>query len=404
MCGAVLEVDVTAKVQSDDGAIDTTRAARMSTGAATTGPTLVMEVPLDLGADYLGPTVWEPDVQKANAQMFWVTPPIVASPAFEKASAILRVGLEGGGGTITAGAVHDDRILGLWSTDRNSYFPSGPPVEYTPPPELVSACGGAEQYRPLPDSNNEFTPFPNVAAAKAGVAGTWVRCFDNVVSDHAGFQILPDGSWRRLGFDNGELVARSGFGEEGVLRFWDNGPGKFQVDFTPFGRLSDSDMSLFSGSTTFASNRALAFWSQNEWPGAVYMPTTMPVSAAAPEYAAGERAGQAACADTEQGILPYAEARAALSGNYVLCSGELREGVARIQFDATDVDLFGLDGVLITHQHYEPQPDEGPAVGVNVGSGDQWRQWWVVASRNPLKLSIGEAGGAEKAAVFSATP
>ena len=118
----------------------------------------------------------------------------------------------------------------------------------------------------------------------------------------------------------------------------------------PFGRRADSQDGTWSDVTAPAWEPALRFSSANgEWPVAVYQRTTLPVRAAAPDYADGERAGATACSRTEQGIVPsLQESLALLSGDFVLCSGATRS-----HFDASSLQMQREDGSVIRQTTFQ---------------------------------------------------
>lgn len=275
------------------------------------------------------------------------------------------------------------------------------PVPFRPDALLADACGGA--FDAL-DEARDYQPFPSAEAAAAALARTWVRCIDDVVSDHAGVQIHADGSWNDLSVANGELIARQGFDHEGSLRMFGIGgdatPGLYGFDLLPDG----VDLG-FRKSSAAASDRALIF-ATNPWgdTSAVYLPTSLPVRAAAPsEYAAGERAGETACSSLEQGVITSSqESLSVLSGDFVLCSGALIRGVPRLHFDGAEVEFRTRDGQRLGRAPYSVQIDfndrlwlllESPVLGP--------LQWGVLLSRRPRKLWIEASGGS---AVFSALP
>jgi hypothetical protein len=305
-----------------------------------------------------------------------------------------------------AAVIYDSRrILGVWAPNGSSPV-SGPPYPYTPDPLLASECAGAEQYEG--GRQPPFTAYPSPDAALAGMVGTWARCRDPLPSSHAGLQILPDGSWRDFTVEGGELVARRGFEHEGFLHVVgggssDGASGAYGLDLWPFGRRADgNDTSCCDGSGTHAWEPALVFLSDvEEWPAAVYRRTTLPVRAAAPEYADGERAGAAACAHTEQGIVPTGEESASLlSGDFVLCSGALGNGATRLRFGPASVELGRDDGSSVSRASYELHTmNAGLSLSLTGESGRF--DWYIVASRKPLKLWIDDS---TNTAVFSALP
>jgi hypothetical protein len=159
---------------------------------------------------------------------------------------------------------------------------------------------------------------------------------------------------------------------------------------------------------THASSRALVFGSSNEgWPAAVYLPTALTPSSEPPLYADGERAGEAACAQGESGIVTSAEeSAAALTGEYVLCSGSLPGDIAKIRFGEASLELVRADGSVLGTPSYTVDATYAPGgVQAQVGGSDDFRNWYVVASRHPRKLWIQQSADyTMHSAVFSALP
>jgi hypothetical protein len=395
-CGAVLHVDVNVTVRTADGVIEAT------SGVLAKHPGgRVLHVPLpDLAEDHRGRVNWGTYPEFPNG-LFGSDPVNTDTP-------VLEVAFDYQDDPFAA-VIHEGRVLGAWARNRWD-LPSGPPVDYTPPPELTTACDGAERFLPAQSGSVQYTSYPSADAAKAGIAGAWARCRDDAPSNHVGIQILPDGSWRRLALENGELVARSGFEEEGTLRLTERTPMNdhpgFEVSLAPFGRHPDSELASYSGDSFLAWDQALVIPSSADgWPGAVYLPTTLRVRSPVAEFADGERAGETACAHGEQDMLPGIESAATLTGDYVLCSGALNSGVTRIHFDETEVDLLDADGGLIgryshTLDAMNGPPDETPRLRLMLRRGDERRQWSIVVSRSPMKIRITEG----TTAVFSAMP
>ena len=182
-------------------------------------------------------------------------------------------------------------------------------------------------------------------------------------------------------------------------------PGPYQVRLDPFGRRYEGNEANGPDFTTVASADVLRFdgFGPN-WPAAVYLPTTAPVRSSAPEYADGERAGPAACEHVERGIVSTnADWATILTGDFVLCSGSLRDGLARIHFDESSLTLLRADGTVILEQSYDE-----PIAALIRGARFQYPpelDWWVEASRSPLKLWISESSDTRlNVAIFSALP
>lgn len=353
---------------------------------------------------YLAPAPWAPDATFAES---WRTKAALErfgpTLGFPHSLVIYFDFQEGSQALVRAYAFADDRVIGVWDSDELA-IPPGPPLTFTPSVQLAGDCVGAE---PFQGEALEYTPFSSATEALEGMTGTWTRCLDHEASEHVGLRVLPDGSWQELSLDSGELVARRGFGHEGYLHLVDtseiNGrPGLFYVGLLP-------SSSRYTG--THASERALVFRSEHEfWPAAVYLPATLPVRAELPAHADGERAGVAGCESAESGIVSgFDELAAALTGEYVLCSGALGDGIARIRFGASSLELMDIDGSLVSAPTYELSTLNSPLfdlfvyaeLGLRVASPERVQQLSVVASRHPRKLWI-QIG--EQSAIFSALP
>jgi len=336
VCSREIELQ-SVTIRTSDGGIDVQVPARIRQGDPDA---LELKVTLPaLPEAYLASAVWPPDVKWARV---WAAAYDLAPQDGSSPSLVVSFNFDGPSPGVRAAAFEGGDVIGAWDTDARA-APPGPPVPYTPSPPLTSACVGAEAFQ---GETVEKPSFPTAAAALGALTGTWARCLDHATSDHVGLRILPDGSWQQLGLESGELVARSGFGHEGFLEFHDDsgitgGASSYQAVLLPSGRHYGTPRSDFDDFSTPASERALIFRSVEEgWPAAVYLPTTLPVRAEPPAYAEGERAGAEACEQGEAGIMPTIEQTAAtLTGEYVLCSGELRGGVSTIRFGESSLEL-----------------------------------------------------------------
>jgi hypothetical protein len=279
------------------------------------------------------------------------------------------------------------------------------PSLYLPDAAFADLCSSATQFV---GAELDYTPFPDVASAVPGVAGTWLRCYDNDDSTHAGVQISPDGSWRDFIVDAGELVARSGFEHEGFVHALDGGvvnpdsPGLVHLDLRPYGLDYESLPRGGNKLGTWASERALVF--QTNGGTAVYLRVALPVRDVAFGYADDERAGSAACLTGEQRIIPTLDESAAmLRGDFVRCRGSLRDEPDQLHFEASSVELRRADGGTIRVRPFEGNDANGELLSFTLpGEGLDWQFWFVVVSRRPQKLWIKQADDTD--AVFSALP
>ncbi|HKO91672.1 MAG TPA: hypothetical protein VJU61_10990 [Polyangiaceae bacterium] len=402
ICASLLEIEAL-EVRSSDGVI----VARMPARVRAPGSVLLLDATLPpLPDGYLGQAAWAG---------YASIPPLLADfadPAPSGAAPTLRVAIEQGFAPpyTQAGVFHGQDISGFWTTQPMG-LPFGPPTPYTPSAPLAAECAGADVFA---DERRAYTPFSDAAAALQGIAGTWLRCRDNAASAHAGLEILPDGSWHHFELEGGELVARFGFEHEGFVEVSyslspneppdTQGPGPYDVRLEPLGRRFEGNVWFGADSMTGASEEALVFnmYGPN-WPAAVYLPTSAPVRAAAPEYADGQRAGAAACERGERGIVSTNEELASLlTGDFILCSGTPRDGLARIHFEESSVTLLRADGsVILSHAYEEP-------IAARVRRGELFGEpllWRLLASRSPLKLWIDDGvDDRSNVAVFSALP
>lgn len=403
-CGSYLTIDALT-VRSPDDVVLAQVPARLALQYPQPGQAMLLATLPTLPSEYTGPALWPLDEPRASGQL--AAYDIAAHSTDGSPGLYVSYQLDSSPAELLAGIYDDGRVLGIWST-REDDLPSGPPTLYTPDALVTNACVGAESFQ---SNSFEATPFPSIAAATAGISGTWARCTDSAPSSHAGLQILPDGTWRDFTIEAGELVARSGFEHEGFLGWNPLGspiPNLFQASLLPMGRHPESHRSSWDDVSMGASDRALVFPGGPEgWPAAVYLPTTLPVRATPPEYADGERAGAAACTRTEHGIVPTLEESATLlSGDFVLCSGSLHGGVTRLHFGPTSVELQNADGGILATLSTEVSTMNAPRLGLALtGADPDARSWSVIVSRQPLKLLIAESSfGPTSTAVFSAMP
>lgn len=386
--GVCSGADASVRVRTSDGTLDTTVLARIHRGTPPSEYTLDAELP-GLPESVLA-AAYPADVSGVRT--------LLGEPRITKGAA-LHVSLNLGHALQYAIVYDEAAPRGVWQPDPLR-VPLGAPQELTPDSLFSQACAGAEE---LEDSFGEHTPFPSADAAQAGVAKVWVRCRDGLPASHEGILISPDGSWRHLDLEAGELVARSGFGDEGRVLLTDtssmNGPGIFQLTLGSAGRSRETVLPFISGGVTLASERALVFRTYSaweEWPATVYQPVQLGVRSVTPEFADGERAGSAACERSEHGLVsePAAAARL-LSGEFVLCRGSLPGGVARLRFEPSQVELHAEDGSVLATHSFDPASGQ-----LQVGTN----RWLLSLSRQPLKLSVEEMIEPRSHAVFSALP
>ena len=112
-------------------------------------------------------------------------------------------------------------------------------------------------------------------------------------------------------------------------------------------------------------------------------------AAAAPHFAAGERAGVAGCTSNENGFEPwpaYADAfDASLAGSWAICSG----GSGSVRFDASGVELLAADDSPLERLPYlgSSRPLSSPYPDANVGVLEvEHESWYLVRSTQPVKL------------------
>lgn len=385
--GNCSEVEASLIVKTSDGALDAVVPARI--WPDRTGFTLDAALPA-LPSVLLGPA-YPPDVTHVRGLLGEM--PVLPGPA-------LRVSLTIGAGMQQAIVYDAVGPRGVWLRDPLG-LPPGSPTPFTADPLFTGSCAGAEER--LGDFGHH-TPFESSSAALAGVAKVWARCLDGMPASHAGIEISPDGSWRHFDLEAGELVARSGFGHEGYVKLIDtssmNGAGFFQLELQPFGRNHEVELPFISERITHASDQALLFRSYNvaeDWPAAVYQPAQLSVRSLAPEFTDGERAGSAACDRPEHGLVFDASAAAPLlRGEFVLCTGSLQGGVARLRFEPGLIELRAEDGGVIASQAWDAATGQ-----VQLDT----RFLTLTVSRQPLKVLVEERleyGGSK--AVFSAVP
>lgn len=392
VCSSTFEIDTTVLVHTSDGVVDTTSPAKLSLAAPLYHA--LLEADVLVPEDHRRAAVWPPDDAKAR-QILGL------DEAFRTTgeAPMLRTSLplDDPGNDVTLGILDGTDILGLWS-DTPGYRVSGPPADFMASGELAEACSGAEQFQ-----SRTFDPgqFSTIDAAKQALSGTWIRCLDNAPTAHAGIRILPDGSFRHFELEGGDLVERPGFEREGYVGFIHDYPDPFML--VPFGRRFDSKLNDSGDFSGRPSDRALVFWSDvPEWAPAVYLPSSLSVRSVAPEFDDLERAGSAACDHGEQGIVQtIAEAAQLLQGEFVLCNGELTDGMSGLRFDGDEIELLDADGELIARTSFRLDDFNLPFIDAIIGN----RQLTVAVSRRPLKVWLQEAaldGAYAPKAVFSA--
>lgn len=385
--GDCSEVEASLVVKTSDGALDLVVPASIWRDYA--GFTLDAALPA-LPTALRGPA-YPPDVAHVSRLLGEV--PALHGPA-------LRLSLSIGDGLQQAVVYDEAGPRGVWQRDPLQ-LPLGAPTQFTPDPLFTASCTGADA---LQADFGHHTSFASSSAALSGVAQVWARCRDGMPVSHEGIEISADGSWRHFDLEAGELVARSGFGHEGYVQLLDtsamNGAGFFQLNLEPFGRNHGAQLPILSERSTPASTQALVFRTYNaseDWPAAVYQPVALGVRSVAPQFADGERAGSTACDRAEHGLVfDGAAAAPLLSGEFVLCSGGLQSGAARLRFEPALIELLAEDGGVIASQAWDAASGE-VQVGTNV--------WTLTVSRQPLKVLVAERlDYGHGQAVFSAVP
>jgi hypothetical protein len=107
VCGSELDVGINLALRTEDGALDGTWPGRIIVSPGI--KTLRVDVSLpQLGANYQGPTVWDPDHRDTNWSIFGFAPGRSTSPVFE-------VLLGNGERTRLAAVFLEGRALGFWS-------------------------------------------------------------------------------------------------------------------------------------------------------------------------------------------------------------------------------------------------------------------------------------------------
>jgi hypothetical protein len=232
--------------------------------------------------------------------------------------------------------------------------------------------------------------------------GTWVRCRGWASPKHDGIQISPDGTWRYVEWENAAFTASPGLRRDGALgepidTSSMNGPGFYQVNL--------EGQSAFIGTHVWGDRLIVSEWDAPPDVGiGVYVRTDRAVLPAANTFAAGDRAGTAACATPEAGRLDPAlgaELGAALAGDWVVCSGDPLEGYARVHFGAQgEVALFDGAGNPLAKRAYEAfqpftMPSSSPrrtvlSFGEDLGRSEEWS---ILLSQRPLKMWVGTESG-----------
>jgi len=308
----------------------------------------------------------------------------------------------------TANVVVDQRrVVGRWSSNV-SEIPARRSPTYVVPSELVSECAPAADFT---GAHGQYTPFASGADATAATIGTWIRCRSYGGPEHDGIQILPDGSWQMLAWQDGGFVTRGGIQREGALEppidlSNVNGTGFFQVNLRGPAVWRPSfvwDNRLLLSDTT----------APPDFGESVYVRTDRSVVSAPNPYTTGQRAGAAACEVAESGTIDPdlgGPMETILAGTWTLCSGELLEGYAGLTFDGNgavtflDVNGQSMGGLSYRALHPETVPALSPRE-TNLLLPDG-RDWEIIFSQRPLKMWLLETGQPTVVhqAVFSPLP
>lgn len=375
-CGQPLLVPVTARVRSSDGFID----ARPDQLRITASEILLEVATPGVPAPYLqfqdGPEAFRRTARPAAS----------SGPT-------LRIrfaeGLPFGEPAVSADlAVEGTLVVGLWSSER-SLIPRGPHKPYLVPPALEAECAPAAAFT---SASAQYTAFSSAAEAAAAPVGNWIRCRDAGGSPHAGLQVSADGTWRHAIWESDRFVIQRGLTHEGIVRppidtSENNGrPGFYQVDLA--GDLATRATRIW-GDRMIVSDLA-----SNAPPEAVYVRTSRPFAERPVPFQPRERAGAAACAHPEEGIVEMAsstELTPILAGRWTLCSGNLLDELAGIHFE-------GADSVTLTYAGPTPPRTTTYRVSTNPGPFPGIRSatliladdttWEVILSERPLKIFL----------------
>jgi hypothetical protein len=299
----------------------------------------------------------------------------------------------------------DGRVVGLWSSP-SSEVPFRYPPAYVVPPELAPECTHAGDYT---GAHSQYTPFASGAAALAAGTGTWIRCIGFLDGpEHAGIQVMPDGTWHDLAWTDGQLVSRPGLSQEGTAVAIDtsgmNGPGFFQINLEgrPLGHsgiLWEDRFMTFSGGP------------RPDFQPDVYVKTHRTVAPATNPYADGARGGAAACSTPETGTLDPdlgAPLDSVLKGVWTLCAGEPLEEYTRLRFGEHGTVTFeNAAGDVVatkTYQAFQPPTEPATAPRSTILSLGEDSERYVVFSARPLKMWIASGSYTSRVMVFSALP
>jgi hypothetical protein len=303
----------------------------------------------------------------------------------------------------------DGRVVGTWSA-----LPAEVPWRWagphTLPAELVADCAPAND---LAGQEDAYTAFASAGLAAAAMPGTWIHCQASGPARHAGIQISPDGTWRTLAWRDGGFVTQGGFQQEGAVEepidvSAYNGPGYFQINLSGprvwFATHLWGDRLVGTAVDTTPLDRHHT----------VYVRTDRAVETASNPYTSRQRAGAAACAQPETGVVELglgSELESTLAGEWTLCAGELLDGYVGLRFDGQGaVTLLAAGGETLRRESYraiqpETMPNPTPYRKFLLFDGSE-TSWEIMLSDRPLKLWMVEQGPhtTDRKAVFSAVP
>ena len=303
----------------------------------------------------------------------------------------------------------DGRVVGTWSSASRRFRGAGPGLTRFPA-ELAAECAPANGPA---SANSQYTPFASAGEAAAAMPGTWIHCQASRKRAAPGFTshpMEPGERWR--GATEGSSH-RADFSRRAPWRnrstFWrTTGPAIFQINlggpaiWLPTHLWGDRLIATPFETTPLDRNQS------------VYVRTNRAVETTSNPYSSRQRAGVAACAQPETGVLEMglgSELESTLAGEWTLCAGELLDGYAGLRFDGRGaVSLLAAGGETLRSQSYqaiqpESIPTPSPYRKILLFAGDE-TSWEIMFSERPLKLWMVERRGRTTArkAVFSAVP
>jgi hypothetical protein len=288
--------------------------------------------------------------------------------------------------------VGGESVVGAWSSAPLEVPPRREP-QYEVPAELVTACAPAVEFTNAP---SQFTVLPTADAARAARVGTWSRCHAYGGPAHEGIQIAADGTWSYLRYGNGSFVTSPGLRRAGTIQIISgtiSGPGFAQVNLAGPGV---SRATWVSGSNRLILQDDTA---PPDWGVSVYVRTDRPVTSAQNTFAAGQRAGAAACAVGELGTIDPdlgAPLDTILAGDWTVCSGEFLEGYRRLRFDGHGGLAFVDEaGAALPSRPFEalrPETTPPQVPRYTILQSNQTPEgpddWTIILSERPLKMWV----------------